>query len=1083
MSEKGATEFDVEGQEPMPGDVAGDDAAEASSAEEDQTAEEEPAVPGEVALLVYAAMTKRNLSCCWDGDCVVVEPDVRIAPPYKPQSCTAGPDRMSQTVLKRVHNVLALERASFQRAFSEPQRPTVIAVTKTKRDKRPRNHPPSILPQVPKSSAAPPIEKEPEVPTQPPGPPPAKMLEGAVMDRLGAALNVRANLEKESHGPLDVALSSPEEVDRDSEDDDDDDDDEEMPFVYDAAPDPQGNWENWDQENEQGPVSQVPEDEWEQLAASLDMEEEQLHGDLSCAAEYDAEQEELEGGAELDFDGLEFTEGMDAAEAQAFAELAGERMVLDGRHNGKGKKTGYAGLEEELQEEEMEDEEQADQFINTDTNFDDVDVERDVGNASLNPGDVPEHEKWGNSSEDGSRTNRQVAEASTPPREAASDSLLGHRRLQDASPLAQAASFKSSGAAPHLPVKASAPLLPVHSHGMAKAKPTAVKSASKAMTTSGSSAGPPEAALSMLPMQGASALLPPPPVPLRPPPKMPPLQQIQYKTLGAPQAKPPPPPMQKSAAPTSASAMGATFLQPLQNSIPLARPPMTAQQRQSHQELVWRQYLLRLSLQQAQSELAQISQAFGADQLPVVGAPPLPLQNVAVQQTALNLKQLILPYCPASAPVQADWGRWAAHAQVQSQVASLVNASVPSAFVPQPPMQPGVSAAVGNLLSGSLQGSASVPSTMMSVQSWLQNQGQWPGWVQPLQVKAPMKAPPKAPPLPPPEPETPPPPPEPEAPKPCEAPPAAPLQEDPPPAPSQGEPAPWEKLRTRVRSKAKAPETPPPPPESAGARGTEPPPPPELEVQASPVRPAPQEIPYTPLCASEDKQQLEAEAKESAAADAPIDSEADASDIARQIAEAFSFLADCDSEDGAETVATSVADDAVDEEPPLKRARVEGEEDVLVAESQEPHAAVTEQSSSSRAKVGMLPPLTDCTRCRRKGLPGVENAGVFCGRIAADGIFVGCGAALCWRCMRRGGDEQIGTLRTSKEECESLGGDAWWLHDYCMRESDRADYYGEQDPAIEAADEPEAGDDAEGDEPDTAAVAGDHAEGSFYAWE
>merc|ERR1712188_331984 len=55
----------------------------------------------------------------------------------------------------------------------------------------------------------------------------------------------------------------------------------------------------------------------------------------------------------------------------------------------------------------------------------------------------------------------------------------------------------------------------------------------------------------------------------------------------------------------------------------------------------------------------------------------------------------------------------------------------------------------------------------------------------------------------------------------------------------------------------------------------------------------------------------------------------------------------------------------------------------------------------------------------------------------------------CWRCMRRGPNDELGAIRTSKEECEGLGSDAWWMHDFCMRESDKKDYYGGADPATE----------------------------------
>lgn len=201
--------------------------------------------------------------------------------------------------------------------------------------------------------------------------------------------------------------------------------------------------------------------------------------------------------------------------------------------------------------------------------------------------------------------------------------------------------------------------------------------------------------------------------------------------------------------------------------------------------------------------------------------------------------------------------------------------------------------------------------------------------------------------------------------------------------------------------------------------------------------------------------------------EAPADAPTDASDIARQIAEAFSFLGD-ESDSDEQTVPTSLADDTELEEeaaePPLKRARTEESNSsavqVLPSITEQPIEKISDVQpivvNNNLRKTGLLPPLTDCTRCGRKGLPGVENAGVFCGRTTEDGGFVGCGSCICWRCMRRGPNDQLGAIRTTKEECESLGGDAWWMHDFCMRDSDKKDYYGGQDPSGEEVAEAEA---------------------------
>lgn len=198
----------------------------------------------------------------------------------------------------------------------------------------------------------------------------------------------------------------------------------------------------------------------------------------------------------------------------------------------------------------------------------------------------------------------------------------------------------------------------------------------------------------------------------------------------------------------------------------------------------------------------------------------------------------------------------------------------------------------------------------------------------------------------------------------------------------------------------------------------------------------------------------------------PLDETANASDIAAQLAQAFAFMGESDS-DGAETEASTdgapVQDIAV-EEPPTKRARTEAsptdDMDSLQShlscrdswlKSAVPVGIPESQATPTDFKAGMLPPLTDCSRCGRKGLAGVGDAGVFCGRVSVEGTFIGCGAAVCWRCMKRAPNDQLGKLRTSKEECESMGQKAWWMHDFCMREVDTSDYYGSADAAVEAA--------------------------------
>lgn len=73
-----------------------------------------------------------------------------------------------------------------------------------------------------------------------------------------------------------------------------------------------------------------------------------------------------------------------------------------------------------------------------------------------------------------------------------------------------------------------------------------------------------------------------------------------------------------------------------------------------------------------------------------------------------------------------------------------------------------------------------------------------------------------------------------------------------------------------------------------------------------------------------------------------------------------------------------------------------------------------------------------------------EHGGVICRRRRADGGIGGCGEAVCWRCMKRAPKDSFGGTRTTKEEFESLGEDAWWMHEGCFEGNDYADYFGEE---------------------------------------
>mmetsp|Transcript_3090 Transcript_3090/g.6936 ORF Transcript_3090/g.6936 Transcript_3090/m.6936 type:complete len:957 (+) Transcript_3090:60-2930(+) len=94
--------------------------------------------------------------------------------------------------------------------------------------------------------------------------------------------------------------------------------------------------------------------------------------------------------------------------------------------------------------------------------------------------------------------------------------------------------------------------------------------------------------------------------------------------------------------------------------------------------------------------------------------------------------------------------------------------------------------------------------------------------------------------------------------------------------------------------------------------------------------------------------------------------------------------------------------------------------------------------------VGMVCRL--CTKPQAK-----EQSGVICRRKRSDGTVAGCGAGVCWRCMKRAPRTDFGQVRTTKEEFESLGEGAWWMHEACFDASDYKDYYGESEPEEDRA--------------------------------
>mmetsp|Transcript_35936 Transcript_35936/g.71180 ORF Transcript_35936/g.71180 Transcript_35936/m.71180 type:complete len:138 (-) Transcript_35936:5-418(-) len=65
--------------------------------------------------------------------------------------------------------------------------------------------------------------------------------------------------------------------------------------------------------------------------------------------------------------------------------------------------------------------------------------------------------------------------------------------------------------------------------------------------------------------------------------------------------------------------------------------------------------------------------------------------------------------------------------------------------------------------------------------------------------------------------------------------------------------------------------------------------------------------------------------------------------------------------------------------------------------------------------------------------------------------------------MKRAPRDSFGSIRTTKEEFEAWGDDAWWMHEGCMRDGDWADYMGvaAEDAAVEEQEQKEPGQTAE----------------------
>lgn len=81
---------------------------------------------------------------------------------------------------------------------------------------------------------------------------------------------------------------------------------------------------------------------------------------------------------------------------------------------------------------------------------------------------------------------------------------------------------------------------------------------------------------------------------------------------------------------------------------------------------------------------------------------------------------------------------------------------------------------------------------------------------------------------------------------------------------------------------------------------------------------------------------------------------------------------------------------------------------------------------------------SQCSLCLQAARDSVS--GVVCRRRREDGGIGGCGKGVCWSCMQQAATRTFGNIRIAKEEWNSLGAAAWWMHEACMTDTDQTDY-------------------------------------------
>mmetsp|Transcript_66057 Transcript_66057/g.176836 ORF Transcript_66057/g.176836 Transcript_66057/m.176836 type:complete len:364 (+) Transcript_66057:2-1093(+) len=120
-------------------------------------------------------------------------------------------------------------------------------------------------------------------------------------------------------------------------------------------------------------------------------------------------------------------------------------------------------------------------------------------------------------------------------------------------------------------------------------------------------------------------------------------------------------------------------------------------------------------------------------------------------------------------------------------------------------------------------------------------------------------------------------------------------------------------------------------------------------------------------------------------------------------------------------------------------------------EATPPPAPAADPIPSASEMAPWLDARVPCSLCHRAS-PSGEAHGVVCYRRRKGGAEGGCSQGVCWECMESRPRSELGMVRTTRDELESLGKQGWWMHERCMDPADLRAYFGsEKDVALARA--------------------------------